>query len=255
MSQLSQFEERLWGVSAGVGSGNWITWDAIPSWLTELPYWIIQRDPEPFAPRSPTIDRRDIAVPDPQIPVGLPDVQPPPPEPRVVLPNLVIAERPVTEPDALPGTTIGEPVPLSDAEWYENLFGRPSIPPGPALPAELELHIPETPVTDFFHDLGDVVVDIARDTFLPGADVVTNLNPTTTVTPTIPGAPAAPSGACGTGASPVYKQVCGVWKWVYPKRRRRRALLTEGDYNALLRIENLKVNKNMSVAIAKALTR
>ncbi len=53
----------------------------------------------------------------------------------------------------------------------------------------------------------------------------------------------------------VYKKVCGVWKWVKPKRRRRKVLLTESDYNGLLRIESLKVNKNMTVAIAKTLSR
>lgn len=53
----------------------------------------------------------------------------------------------------------------------------------------------------------------------------------------------------------VYKKVCGVYKWVKPGRRRRRDLLTERDYNALLRIQSLKVNQNMTIAIAKALSR
>jgi len=53
----------------------------------------------------------------------------------------------------------------------------------------------------------------------------------------------------------VMKKVCGQWRWIKPKRRRRKPLLTESDYNALLRIESLKVNKNMTVAIAKTLSR
>lgn len=53
----------------------------------------------------------------------------------------------------------------------------------------------------------------------------------------------------------VYKKVCGQWKWVKPKRRRRKTLLTESDYNALLRIQSLKVNSNMTIAIAKTLAR
>lgn len=53
----------------------------------------------------------------------------------------------------------------------------------------------------------------------------------------------------------VYKKVCGVYKWVKPKRRRRRKLLTDADFNALLRIQALKVNQNMTIAIAKALGR
>ncbi len=47
---------------------------------------------------------------------------------------------------------------------------------------------------------------------------------------------------------------CGRGGWI-KRRRRRRQLLSESDYNALLRIETLKVNKNMTMAIGKALTR
>jgi len=46
-----------------------------------------------------------------------------------------------------------------------------------------------------------------------------------------------------------------VWKWIKPKRRRRKILLTESDYNSLLRIQSLKVNQNMTVALAKTLGR
>lgn len=53
----------------------------------------------------------------------------------------------------------------------------------------------------------------------------------------------------------VYKKVCGVYKWVKPGRRRRKKLLTDSDFNALLRIQALKVNQNMTIAIAKALGR
>ncbi len=53
----------------------------------------------------------------------------------------------------------------------------------------------------------------------------------------------------------VYKKVCGEYKWIKPKRRRRKVLLTESDYNSLLRIQSLKVNQNMTVALAKTLAR
>lgn len=53
----------------------------------------------------------------------------------------------------------------------------------------------------------------------------------------------------------VYKKVCGQYKWVKQKRRRRKVLLTESDYNSLLRIQSLKVNQNMTVALAKTLAR
>ncbi len=52
-----------------------------------------------------------------------------------------------------------------------------------------------------------------------------------------------------------YKKSCGEWRWIKSSRRRRRVLLTESDYNSLLRVETLKVNHNMTIAIAKALGR
>lgn len=53
----------------------------------------------------------------------------------------------------------------------------------------------------------------------------------------------------------VYKKVCGQYKWVKQKRRRRRKLLTDSDYNGLLKLQTLKNNANMNIAIAKALGR
>ncbi len=122
-------------------------------------------------------------------------------------------------------------------------------------------------VAGFFDDLGDVFVtaagtylgglaDPSPQYFGPGSAPIGSTLPV----PQSQGgmAPPPPPGvSCRTecGPYPVWKRVCGVYQWVYPKRRRRRQLLTESDYNGLLRIESLKVNKNMTVAIAKALTR
>jgi len=53
----------------------------------------------------------------------------------------------------------------------------------------------------------------------------------------------------------VYKKVCGQYKWVKQKHRRRRKLLTDSDYNGLLKLQTLKNNANMNIAIAKALGR
>lgn len=53
----------------------------------------------------------------------------------------------------------------------------------------------------------------------------------------------------------VMKKVCGQWKWVKPGRRRRKKLLTDADFNSLLKLQTLKVNTNMTIAIAKALGR
>lgn len=43
---------------------------------------------------------------------------------------------------------------------------------------------------------------------------------------------------CG-GASPVYKKVCGGYKWVYPKKRRRRQLLTKSDAAGLAQLKGI----------------
>ena len=56
--------------------------------------------------------------------------------------------------------------------------------------------------------------------------------------------------ACG-GASPVYKKVCGQYKWVYPKRRRRKQLLTNSDAAGLAKLKGLVgVGKTMDTWIA-----
>ena len=51
--------------------------------------------------------------------------------------------------------------------------------------------------------------------------------------------PSAP--ACG-GASPVYKKVCGEYKWVTPKRRRRKRLATQGDLKDLAALKGILGN-------------
>lgn len=55
-----------------------------------------------------------------------------------------------------------------------------------------------------------------------------------TVPPLPPGVSMA---SCGNGgAQPVYKKVCGIYKWVYPKRRRRRQLLTATEGRQLTQL-------------------
>jgi len=74
--------------------------------------------------------------------------------------------------------------------------------------------------------------------------------------------PTAMNGSCGCNSSPC---VCGTINGraalVDPRtgkrcyRRRRRVMLTEGDFNTLLRISTLPNTKNVSVALAKAIGR
>ncbi len=133
-------------------------------------------------------------------------------------------------------------------------------------PVNLQQEVEDVP--SFFDDLGDLVIGagaqylqqaLAPDVVYGPQQFGGNVGipaPSGGGSMASPGVPPAVAQQCGpAGGWPVWKRVCGVYKWVYPKRRRRRQLLTESDYNGLLRIESLKVNSNMKVAIAKALTR
>jgi len=236
-----------------------------------------------LTPHEPSTDRRDIPV----IPMGPPDILPIPPEPRNELPDMGTPN----PQDAIPqeaiyreiSTRVDETGRLMQDIWEVTVGGgntyrgtleqlgtlatHPDIRPVNQQLLERADDILTTPigdveaeeVTDFFHDLGDAAIGALMSQFGPGTTIPVGtggVGVTTIETADIVNQnPAVASAVCNTGASPVYKKVCGVYKWVYPKRRRRRALLTESDYNALLRVQNLKVNQNMTVAIAKALTR
>lgn len=253
-------------------SGGWEPW---------LGAGHIFADGRPFLsfPSFPTqylIDRRDL--PSPTVPVGVPSIQPVPEISRDELSDLVIAESPpAPAPSAIPDPLT---VSIDDAGgiafdwfdyWEKTRAGVFVLPPvdtttSPAAQADDFLLTPVSDiggddVVSFFDDLGDIIIDLIPAYVNPPGPSVP-YQPPSFVDPTLgPGpAPMPPGpggGSCapGDGPKPVWKCVCGVYKWVYPKRRRRRQLLTESDYNGLLRIESLKVNKNMTVAIAKALTR
>lgn len=93
--------------------------------------------------------------------------------------------------------------------------------------------------------IGEIYTTVDQNVFggaLPGGYIAGQappagfINPATVMTQgtgagVVQGAPppAVAQAACGNGPSPVYKKVCGVYKWVYPKRRRRRSLATKGD--------------------------
>lgn len=141
--------------------------------------------------------------------------------------------------------------------WVNGVLERRTNIEAPPFPGATPVQ-EEEEVAEWIDDLGDLA-DIVGGFFNPQPDVVMydSGNPTVVPPPAANGgSPAAPSpAACATGASPVWKKVCGVYKWVYPKRRRRRQLLTNRDYDDLLKLQTLKVNANMTAAISKALTR
>jgi len=85
----------------------------------------------------------------------------------------------------------------------------------------------------------------------PVAGVV--LAPSGPGSPPMPPGPPPPPGGCNMndGPSPVWKKVCGVYKWVYPKRRRRKQLLTQSDAVALAQLKGIiGAGKTMDTWIA-----
>jgi len=213
----------------------------------------------------PFIDRRDY----PQFPVGETDIATVTEIEGNELSDLVITERELTIPAEVTPKVMIEPYYATDwfDYWAKIALIEQRIAAGVS-PSDLaEIIAPgtadatsivatEDEKMSFFDDLGDLFIDTARDLLDPPTTTPTFFPDITVPTPTA-GVPTAPAAACGNGAgaSPVWKKVCGVYKWVYPKRRRRRELLTESDYNALLRIQNLKVNANVTMAISKAISR
>ena len=55
----------------------------------------------------------------------------------------------------------------------------------------------------------------------------------------IPQAPGQTGCKTTCGPSPVYKKVCGEYKWVYPKRRRRKRLATQSDLKDLAALKGI----------------
>lgn len=88
----------------------------------------------------------------------------------------------------------------------------------------------------------------------PGGDP--NLPAVPGVTP-IPGTggpiagPAGPTSSPACGGRPVYKYSCGAYRWVYPKRRRRKPLVTQSDLKGLAALKGvLGTGKSFDVWIA-----
>lgn len=71
-----------------------------------------------------------------------------------------------------------------------------------------------------------------------GAIAPTLVAPTAAVAAAGPGIPPAMDPRV-CGPSPVWKKVCGVYKWVYPKRRRRRQLITQSDAAGLAKLKGI----------------
>jgi len=162
-------------------------------------------------------------------------------------------------------------VALSDQEWYEQMFpgkvyvGPSSSPPPTSLP---DIQIAPVPTdilsqgtvgptifpTDEDDDMGwisDVydVVDASVGGILPGGvpfgssvpGQVFNQNPVVIDQSTGVSVPVSQAASCADDPMKgmVYKKVCGQYRWVKVKRRRRRALVTHTDLKGLAALKGV----------------
>lgn len=220
-----------------------VTWDLIGQLRNNIfSDWVFDQ--------LPLIDRRDTAFP-----VGdrtLPTVV----EPRSSIPQLVpeVVRTPTSE--VFDPIIEGFPVvPLSDADWLIKM----GLPPARVANT---LFIEQKEETDVgvFSDIYDTV-DVLSGGWLPGGPVdpwdnpgVLNFPTTTTPAPIPPPGPSVVrvgpdgstmpgqfqvGGSCEQGPYPVWKRVCGQYKWVMPKRRRRKQLATKGDIKSLAALKGV----------------
>lgn len=183
-----------------------------------------------------------------------------------------------------PVTPIVQRVPLMEVSWQEWINNGNPLPddwnqyPNPAAKAAA-MGIVEPVIVDIQDDdmgiLGDIydIVDTGVGGWLPGGVPPGSSFPTTGmppgfggpviqpfpgVTPTTPGVPNMPNmpaspAACGDDPMKgmVYKKVCGVWKWVKVKRRRKGALATKRQIKDLAALKGVVgVGKTMEVWVA-----
>ncbi len=197
--------------------------------------------------------------------------------PTVVPPSVATAEVCFRLPD---GWSVCVPPGIWEQDYrnrgYPEILGSapefvPASPPGGpwtgpeiVVPTDASASIPEEQGTVAFHGEGSYIDW--------GIGVVSDwINPATTPIYNFAG-PAAPTGPAtlqpGVGQATCGKSpcVCGVDSCGRPAlidprtgkrcyRRRRRRLLTEGDFNDLMRIATLPNKQNVTVALAKAIGR
>jgi hypothetical protein len=170
--------------------------------------------PAPQSPLPPQIDRRDIPLPQ----TGAPKL------------------------------------PLSDQAWFERMNpGQTYRPPVSAAP----IIAPPSPTgVSKSMDLGALISDLgtqyiqSRFAPPPAAPLFPAAVPAIAAgagavaaaagvgLPFVDVIPGAPDSSCGRG-KPVYKYHCGEYKWVYPKRRRRKALATQSDLRGLAALKGV----------------
>jgi len=210
-------------------------------------------------------DRRDIIIePVPGVPgvVSVTGASPPTTLPVQVAPvhsppNQSVL--PVPDQTFRPDESGSASVVVQAADWFEywNIIngGGQAMPPigGGTVGAGPNLINQEDEDVSLIYD----VIDVAIGGWLPGgpvspwgantpppnqfSDVVLTGNAGGDGGGSLPPVVTTGGGSCGPGggAQPVYKKVCGVYKWVTPKRRRRRALATKGNLKDLAALKGI----------------
>lgn len=189
----------------------------------------------------------------------LPELAPePPPTYALPLPPPIDRRDQPLEPEVIP-------VPLTDQEWFARMHpGQTYIKPGsgpvgvvpiPTTSSSFPSPVSIFPVEDddvgWIEDGYDWIDENVFDGGLPGGTPPGGGPPPTffPVSPADPGGGngglppvVINNGACGPDdpmRGYVYKKVCGQYRWVKQKRRRRKSLVTKSDLNGLASLKGI----------------
>ncbi len=204
----------------------------------------------------------------------VPSIRTTPPTPETTpFPTSTARGNQTPYPGVVPYVPTASSTMIAARDWFEYSLGGFLPPVQATRKADLRETIPTGTITDdgivygpttveepnmsWIEDLYSAVDETIFGGGLPGGFIAGQNAPQTFVQPgavlaggggvVVPpaGPPMAPppggGGACGpgSGGAPVFKSVCGVYKWVYPKRRRRKALATKGDLKDLAALKGI----------------
>lgn len=237
------------GGAYGVGSGSWqgeYGWSA-PRWIVDLSLgdgWFNRLPTIPSLLGVPALVSEAGVITEGSFPLEI-DLRDPPPH-ESELPGLDMHDVPQSAKEE------------ADKAWFDAMFPgkgwvRPGTPHIPVAPVAQSVQIEEDDEVGWISDVYDVV-DTAAGGWLPGGVPVGSSLPATignqlyTPTPTFPTPPTVPVGGAimpvtGCEEDPykgmVWKRVCGQFKWVKQKRRRRRSLVTQTDLRGLAALKGV----------------
>lgn len=138
----------------------------------------------------------------------------------------------------------GDPLPDDEEQSPD-----PDRPPGPVvIPPTAGEEVEDEDTMPAFVDFASDVIDLIQGQAPGGQTNLVAPAPLPRTNPVVPGTPAPTTGNTNMRWNPK----TGRWEC---RRRRRRRLLTDSDFNDLMRIATLPNKQNVTVALAKAIGR